>query len=715
MDAISLPAKQVSLGELILLNGRPSGTRRPLQAPATVIGRAAGCDLKLVVPDVEPLHCLIVQGPSGLHLRDLNSSGGTFVNGRCVGSAALQHGDVIEIGPFRFQLHLPPPEEDWDSGDEHSGLRVQVAAVAAQQIALDEEEARLQQRRDDLQYQEEQLAAHLEEKRRQLEQWSTQQQTERSIWLREKAEDEQLRAELTREREQLRGQRERLRRVFQRLRQRWQQRRSAERQQAEQETAALRRRQEELHSREDALAAQVLRFNTERELETRRLHDGQAELRASRQRWRRRRGRERAALRLRLHEVALAEHKMGQARAVIVQERTAWEQEQHRLGQELHGLNNRITNQRQKLQEQQQELARLEALLGERRLQLSPAAEPPRPPVAAPETSTVAPQHANLERLTGELADQRLHLVEQWQQLVRVQAAWQEQRDRAAVELESLAQTLLQREQELGQREQTITGGEDIYRRRRAEVDSLRDEVRVWRNRLQTREQALEVERQQLLNEVRQREVGAHEQVAELTQWRGDWEQQRQELLRQLQTEQADVAKLHGDLARLREEWLARAGQLEVERRQLTERTLALEQYRRQVLDSANDPTAVRKINRLRRRWLQQNNALLRKIRRDRETLHLELTNLDTRHGELIHKAAELTQRETTLAQREARLVEQELNSAMSQSWLEQQARLAEIQQQRTEEQLRLLKDETERLARTLLDDDEPPSVPLAA
>ncbi len=55
----------ISSGELILQNGRHSGSSRPLGVPLTFIGRASGCDIRLNVEGVDPLHCLLVQVPRG--------------------------------------------------------------------------------------------------------------------------------------------------------------------------------------------------------------------------------------------------------------------------------------------------------------------------------------------------------------------------------------------------------------------------------------------------------------------------------------------------------------------------------------------------------------------------------------------------------------------------------------------------------------------------
>src|SRR5262249_11784704 len=104
MDARPEPAAPPSpapaAGELIVQTGRQSGARRPLTVPLTFIGRAAGCDVRLNAEGVAPLHCLLVQGPTGVLLRDLDSAFGTAVNGQRVTAQALHDGDTIHVGPF---------------------------------------------------------------------------------------------------------------------------------------------------------------------------------------------------------------------------------------------------------------------------------------------------------------------------------------------------------------------------------------------------------------------------------------------------------------------------------------------------------------------------------------------------------------------------------------------------------------------------------------
>src|SRR5580658_2435452 len=114
MDAKGQPSGKkrgsapVWAGELIVQNGRQSGARRGLQVPLTIVGKDPGCDIRLNSSGIDSLHCLLVHGPTGLMIRDLDSANGTFVNGERTGSVSLKDGDLLTIGGFEFRLNLPP-------------------------------------------------------------------------------------------------------------------------------------------------------------------------------------------------------------------------------------------------------------------------------------------------------------------------------------------------------------------------------------------------------------------------------------------------------------------------------------------------------------------------------------------------------------------------------------------------------------------------------
>src|SRR5438552_6389946 len=91
--------------ELVVHNGRLSGTRKVLSAPITTIGRAENCDLRLNAEAVGPFHCVLAYGPEGLILRNLEANHGTLVNGQEVTACSLREGDLLGIGPLQFQVH----------------------------------------------------------------------------------------------------------------------------------------------------------------------------------------------------------------------------------------------------------------------------------------------------------------------------------------------------------------------------------------------------------------------------------------------------------------------------------------------------------------------------------------------------------------------------------------------------------------------------------
>jgi pSer/pThr/pTyr-binding forkhead associated (FHA) protein len=93
---------------LIVKYGNAARRQFVLDNGSTVLGRARGCDVELESPDISTVHCVICRTPEGLTMRDLNSRSGTKVNGeRIKGEKTLRDADVIQIGPFSFDLAVP--------------------------------------------------------------------------------------------------------------------------------------------------------------------------------------------------------------------------------------------------------------------------------------------------------------------------------------------------------------------------------------------------------------------------------------------------------------------------------------------------------------------------------------------------------------------------------------------------------------------------------
>jgi EAL domain-containing protein (putative c-di-GMP-specific phosphodiesterase class I) len=101
--------------------------------PPFRIGRQDGCDLQLRTPGISGVHAEIVDGPSGLMIRDAGSKNGTFVNGEQVaGDRPLREGDVLELGEHEFRLI----ELDYDSSSFATTLTLDMEEIRRARQAL---------------------------------------------------------------------------------------------------------------------------------------------------------------------------------------------------------------------------------------------------------------------------------------------------------------------------------------------------------------------------------------------------------------------------------------------------------------------------------------------------------------------------------------------------------------------------------------------------
>lgn len=64
-----------------------------------IIGRDTDCDIRIRASSVSREHCAIEQGETGLMLRDMESTCGTFVENERVESVRVEDGLEVRIGP----------------------------------------------------------------------------------------------------------------------------------------------------------------------------------------------------------------------------------------------------------------------------------------------------------------------------------------------------------------------------------------------------------------------------------------------------------------------------------------------------------------------------------------------------------------------------------------------------------------------------------------
>ena len=87
----------------LVLTGSHKGTSKVVGGRLT-IGKAADNDLVLTDDTVSRHHCEIVRAPDGLHVRDLDSTNGTKVDGTRIREAMLQPGGVLKVGEVEIQF-----------------------------------------------------------------------------------------------------------------------------------------------------------------------------------------------------------------------------------------------------------------------------------------------------------------------------------------------------------------------------------------------------------------------------------------------------------------------------------------------------------------------------------------------------------------------------------------------------------------------------------
>ena len=99
---------------------KKDGSKKNFSLPSniTIVGRRHDCDLCIPLMVVSRRHCNLSQNNESLKVRDLDSRGGTFVNGKRISEATVQAGDYLTIGPLTFLLqndgepkNIGPPQQ----------------------------------------------------------------------------------------------------------------------------------------------------------------------------------------------------------------------------------------------------------------------------------------------------------------------------------------------------------------------------------------------------------------------------------------------------------------------------------------------------------------------------------------------------------------------------------------------------------------------------
>lgn len=95
-----------------------------------LIGAADDADLSLKARGVSGHHCWIERHHDGFHLVDLETTNGSFLNGKQVRDALLREGDIIRVGVAELEFRLTESERDeLESSRSTEGEAMQLAKV----------------------------------------------------------------------------------------------------------------------------------------------------------------------------------------------------------------------------------------------------------------------------------------------------------------------------------------------------------------------------------------------------------------------------------------------------------------------------------------------------------------------------------------------------------------------------------------------------------
>jgi predicted component of type VI protein secretion system len=87
------------------------------------IGRLPDNDVRIDNPTISGYHSLIINILNDSFLEDLNSTNGTYVNGKLIKKHALQHGDVVTVGKHQLR-YIDSDAEEMEKEDEFARTMV---------------------------------------------------------------------------------------------------------------------------------------------------------------------------------------------------------------------------------------------------------------------------------------------------------------------------------------------------------------------------------------------------------------------------------------------------------------------------------------------------------------------------------------------------------------------------------------------------------------
>lgn len=115
------------MAKLLIKSGGEQNREISLQPGANRIGRSVSCDFQIVDASVSSSHCEIHLKNGAVHVRDLGSTNGTFINGQQINESTLDPGQVLRLG----NVELFYPVEDTIAEPREKIARPAVRIVTA--------------------------------------------------------------------------------------------------------------------------------------------------------------------------------------------------------------------------------------------------------------------------------------------------------------------------------------------------------------------------------------------------------------------------------------------------------------------------------------------------------------------------------------------------------------------------------------------------------
>jgi pSer/pThr/pTyr-binding forkhead associated (FHA) protein len=101
---VDLSDVPLGTGVLVVTRGEAAGSRILLDLPKTTAGRHPDSDIFLDDITVSRRHAEIIRDGDTYRVCDAGSLNGTYVNRERIEEAALNHGDVLQVG--KYKLHF---------------------------------------------------------------------------------------------------------------------------------------------------------------------------------------------------------------------------------------------------------------------------------------------------------------------------------------------------------------------------------------------------------------------------------------------------------------------------------------------------------------------------------------------------------------------------------------------------------------------------------